>query len=105
MSSGPMSVNARLNMAAGMKAAMADPAKRAQLAAARRARFEDPEYRARHRAACTVDTGLAPPRPPRVPEWVPQDLREDYRDFAVLYGEVCAAEKVRAMKREMERTD
>jgi hypothetical protein len=103
MPRGTPTVDTRLNIAAGMKAAMADPVKRAAISAARKRRFDDPEYRARHAAACTVDAGLAPPRPPRVPEWVPDCLREDYRDFAVLYGEQCAAAKVREMKRDMER--
>jgi len=35
-----------------------------------------------------------------MPAWVPEDLRDDYRGFARLYGEEIAAREVRAMKRE-----
>ena len=35
-----------------------------------------------------------------VPHWVPSDLSDDYSDFAMLYGEECAASRVRRMKAE-----
>ncbi|MFG1371517.1 hypothetical protein V5F32_05010 [Xanthobacter oligotrophicus] len=38
--------------------------------------------------------------PSIVPHWVPSDLSDDYADFAVLYGEECAASRIRRMKAE-----
>lgn len=34
-----------------------------------------------------------------IPKWVPRDLRDDYRDIAVMNGEEVAASRVRRMKR------
>lgn len=44
----------------------------------------------------------AMPKPDAPPEWVPAELREDFRDFARLYGPERAARELKAMIREME---
>ena len=36
-----------------------------------------------------------------IPKWVPQFLHEEYREFAVIYGEEGAASHVRRLKAEM----
>lgn len=68
---------------------------------AQQRRFADPEARAQlAEAGRMASHGGRPPAAAIVPRWVPVDLEQDYVDFAVLYGEECAASRVRQMKAE-----
>jgi len=66
-----------------------------------RLRGADPAYRARQ--AEFGRKGARVGRPPQsdiVPRWVPRDLKGEYIDAAILYGEEQAASIVRRMKAE-----
>ncbi|MET3352344.1 UNVERIFIED_ORG: hypothetical protein ABID33_000227 [Xanthobacter viscosus] len=64
---------------------------------AQQRRCADPAVRAQLAEASRVGR---PPRSDLVPRWVPADLKGEYIDFAVLYGEECAASRIRQMKAE-----
>lgn len=61
-------------------------------------RFSDPAKRA-HLSPAGRSAGR-PAKSEIVPKWVPRDLKDEYVDFAELYGEEIAASRVRAMKAE-----
>jgi hypothetical protein len=61
-----------------------------------RAKWADPQWAAVRRRQ------LADAHCPGIPtpKWVPDELRDEYRDFARLYGEERAAKEIRMMKAE-----
>lgn len=112
----PASATARANMAAAARRRWADPAYAAKMVASQRAVARTPEARARFSEKAKLAWADPEKRAARlealraerikrwrgsVPGWVPESLREEFREIAALSDEIEAARRVRRLKAEM----